>query len=225
MKSRKRCFAAVIAGAIIFVAGHATVRGQEKSPADTTGTANPAVAKVAVPSQAAPFKWSDQPDARPPHTIPQAEQEKLGLEFLRAFHPLRARQIEHEEGMHPQEYYDTLRDAFHQRWQLERARIEEPGAFARREETLQLNARLEQLALHYREATPDQQPAIEAQLKTLTAQAFEKRQAEMEAELKELERQYQRVKTMVEKRRKYKDRVIEMQVFRLLGEEEIFELW
>ena len=190
----------------------------------TTGTATTPPA-VAVPSQASPYTWPDQPDTRPPDAVPQAEQEKRGMEFLRAFHPLRAHRIETEKQMHPDERYGMMREAYHRRREMEHLRLEAPEEFARREKTLQTEARCEQLALAYRQAPPDKQPAIETELRNLAGQSFDQRQAEMEEELKRLESEYQRMKTLIEKRRKYKDRVIDLQLIRLLGEEEIFEMW
>jgi len=90
---------------------------------------------------------------------------------------------------------------------------------------MRLEAACEHLAILYRKAKLNEKPAIEIQLRKLMEKVFEMRQAEMERELKRLEAEYRRMKDTVERRRKYKDRVIDVHVLQLLGEGDIFEMW
>jgi len=214
---------------LVFAATGAAVKAQEKTSGasdQTTATQPRAIVPkpgmIALPS---PLKWPDQPDLRPPDQIPQAEQEKLGLEFLRAYRPLRADDIERNKSRNQAEYYQMLREAFNERMDMDRQRAGDPEGFSRREQVLRYEGRSEQLALEYRAATPDRKPALERQLRELLDQVFEMRQEQMEERLKELEREYQRVKTTVQKRRNSKDRVLELHLLQLLGEEDVFLMW
>jgi len=219
MTSRNRFFVVVETGLSLLVVAVLAVRAQEKPPVPvapaTSGT-------LALP---APFKWADTPDTRPAGQIPQPEQEKIGLEFVRAYHPLRAFEIERNKSRNPAEFYQTLREGFEQRMDLERLRADNSEAFAHAEQMLRLDARCEQLALDYRRAELDKRPPLEAQLKELVNQIFEVRQGDMEERLKNLEQEYLNLKNTVEKRRKNKDRVVEIRALQLMGDEDIFQMW
>jgi hypothetical protein len=209
---------------ILSATAHFGRAGQPAAPATSPSPVGEEAAapKVALPSMAAPFAWGMPRDVE---SLPQAEQENLGIEFLRAFHPLRLEEIERIKSQEPPMYYQTIREALHQRMELERLRLENPEEFRAREAVLKTDAQCEQLALAYRNADPDRKDSLEKQLSALVDKAFDLRQQEMETHLKRLEQEYQRVKRMVEKRRKYRDRVVEIHVLRLLGEQEILELW
>jgi len=230
MDSKQRLFIVAMVGLVLFAAGYVMVRGQEQAPAPPAQPAaaqqpaptTPKPGTIALPS---PLRWSDAPDTRPAELILQAEREKSGLEFLRAYHPLRAQEIEKNKAQNPHEYFQSLNEAFNERTDMEHQRGEDPQGFAGREQALRFEARSEQLALEYRTAAPDKQPVLELQLRELLNQVFEMRQAQVEERLKEAEREYLHLKNIAEKRRKNKDRVVEQRIFQLLGEEEIFQMW
>jgi hypothetical protein len=225
MVSRHVRIAVGIAVLVLSASAHFGRAGQPAAPATSPSppaTAEVVAPKVALPSMAAPFEWGTP---REVESLPQAEQEKLGIEFLRAFHPLRLEEIERIKSQEPPMYYQTIREALHQRMQIEHLRLENPEEFRTREAVLKIDAQCEQLAMAYRNADPEQKDGIEKQLSALVDKAFDLRQQEMETHLKRLEQEYQRMKRMVEKRHKYRDRVVEIHVLRLLGEREILELW
>lgn len=214
--------AAVTFAAMAVVAAVYTALAADAPTGPAPAKAAPA---VAAPSQAAPFKWPDEFDPREVEAIPQAEQERMALEFMRAFHPMQARHMEEVKRREPAEYFEIIRGTLEERLHSQRMRLENPNEFKERLEMLQLNARCEQLALLYRDAEADKRPAIEKQLKALLDQVFEARQKEMERHLEALEREYRRLKTTVEKRAKYKDKVIDIHILRMLGEDDILEMW
>jgi flagellar biosynthesis GTPase FlhF len=219
MFSRQWLFIAAVAGLFLFIGLHAGVRGQEKAPA------RPAAPTSGTIALASPLRWNDRADTRPLELIPQAEQEKSGLEFLRAYRPLRADEIERTKPQNPHDYYQALREAFGERMEMERQRVEDPEGFSRREQMLRFDARCEQLGLDYRKADLDKKPSIERLMKELVNQLFELRQAQMEERLKEMEREYLNLKNNVEKRRKNKDRVVEIRILQLMGDADIFQMW
>lgn len=227
MRSKRKVLLLATA-AVTYMVAYAAMAA-EPGPQPATPKQAPKVASATTKPLTAeapsPLAWPERADLRRPDQIPQEEQEQLGMEFLRAYHPLRAYEIELQKKINPAVYYQTLREALFQRMELERLRRDVPEEFARREQMLRLEARCEQLAIQYREATADKKPAIEKQLRELADHIFELRQQQMEDDLKRLEREYERLKRVVEKRRRYKDHVIDVHVVRLLGEDEIFELW
>lgn len=116
-----------------------------------------------------------------------AGEEAHALAFLKEYSPGEVEKLQRIKAEEPRAYTEHLREVLFRIEELERIRRNEPQEYAIIEKDMKERAAVHRLALEMKNAPPDQQAALEKQLRERLGQIYDRRTAMMRAELKEIE--------------------------------------
>ncbi|MBI3268722.1 MAG: hypothetical protein HYZ53_06850 [Planctomycetes bacterium] len=140
--------------------------------------------------------------------------------FLKEFDPGRLEKLQAIRRQNPEVFENALRDAFMEMKRLEQLKQEDPERFERVMSQRRLEAKSMDLAARIKRAPEGDKVVLKKELKELLSQVFDLREAEREAEVKELERQVAKLRERIAKRKESRDKIIQGRAAELLGERE-----
>lgn len=117
----------------------------------------------------------------------EPRQEAKALEFLRQYFPHELEELQRARREKPFAYADRLREAFFEAAELEELKRLEPQDYALRVERMKERADVRRLAMETKKAPPERRAALEKELRKKLGRVFDRRQLELEDELREVE--------------------------------------
>ena len=152
------------------------------------------------------------------------EEEAQAPEIIRNQRPWEAERLEKVKANRPNAYNMLLRQALLGERMMDRARQEDPEAFERRKQELDLERQEHELAMQYQQAQGEKaKKELEAQLKDLLGKHFDLRSENHKREIKRAEEQLARLREQMEAREKNRGDIIKRKSMELLGQGGVME--
>lgn len=141
--------------------------------------------------------------------------------YIQKYQPLVAAQLEDQLQNAPDKLKASLRQASYEERNLDSLRRNNPAAYKRREQLLTYQARIDLLLERYKTAAETEKPQLEADIVKLLAQQFDLRIQDERAQLEQQRRALEQATERLVDRENNKDRIVDRQVTRLLGIDDI----
>lgn len=143
------------------------------------------------------------------------------LDYMRKYKPVEARQIAKMAKENDRQLRTRVRELSSYARQLAALKTSDPARYARQEQMLSLEARVDVLVEKYNETTEDQKPHVEVELTGVLGKLFEMRVEEERRQLEHLRKQADQMQARIEARVRNKDRIVDRQVTAKLGIDEV----
>ena len=154
--------------------------------------------------------------------VPEEERAEV-VRFIREYFEGELAEAEELARKEPGEAREIVTDVVHEARELLELREENPEAFEKAMHEPKLGRRSAELAERCRASKGEAREQLLKELRGVLSEAFGLRQASMKDEMRELERELQRLRTLVEKREENRDAIVERRIEQLTGEGDFLE--
>jgi hypothetical protein len=146
---------------------------------------------------------------------------RLAVEFIYKYKPRAARDLMTQLNKDPQKFRSAISEASYGARNLENLKRSDPARYARQEQMYALEAQSELLVDYYDAVGENQKPHVEVRLTEVLDKLFDLRLEEERYELDQLRKQVQATQDRIDQKASNKDRIVDRQLTRLLGIDEI----
>ncbi|MBI5360659.1 MAG: hypothetical protein HZA48_08780 [Planctomycetes bacterium] len=165
-------------------------------------------------------RGNNAPEPPNPEKLKQMEEmrEKV-FEFIKEFHPEKARELRKLHENNPEEFRNEMKELRKEMEKMENMEKENPERYKEVVHKKDLRKNCFELSKAYREAdTPEKKAEIQKQLRPAVAELFDLREKDKERGVKEMEAGLKKAVEIQKERQKNRDAIIDDHIREMLGE-------